>query len=302
VTGPSYSFQPTTADNNALFNVQMAKIGSFATSRVARLTVVADTTRPTIVSASSVDGTSVGVCFSEELSLGSLSEPLNYTVNGIDGAAANVTVRPDGKSVVLGLDPSTVLTTNFTVSVAGMADLAGNALIEPNVVTGVVFRLAPMDIGAPNTNGSSFTCSRNEIEIVAGGADIGGTSDQGHIALGSRTGDFDVKVRVTGVTRSSVTAAAGLMVRDTTEAGGRTIHLSVNPPPPGADQITMASRDTTNAATTTLGTYAPAGVPNVWLRLRRAETHSRAIAARTEWIGCWSAKRLKPILQRRWWD
>jgi uncharacterized repeat protein (TIGR01451 family) len=135
-----------------------------------------------------------------------------------------------------------------------------------------------MDVGSPlpAQPGSHYTCDPNVIEIVGGGADIWGTADQAYLAGRPVSGDFDVKVRVTGLTLPATTgpgtiAKAVLLARETLNANSRGLHLSVNPTPPGRNQGEAGQRPTTGGSTVAWHTnsYTPADIPNAWLRMTR---------------------------------
>jgi len=87
--------------------------------------------------------------------------------------------------------------------------------------------------------------------VVAGGADIWGTADQGHLTLKSRSGDFDAIVQIQGLTVGNPSARAGLMVRQTFAVDSPTFYLSVNPPASiaGRDQGEAGMRVASAAAT-----------------------------------------------------
>src|SRR6185436_11428695 len=131
---------------------------------------------------------------------------------------AVVTVRPDGRSVLL--DLGVPLTASaYTVNVSNARDAHCNSLTAN--IAGVVF--APgqqlrdnIDVGAHNTNptltggtqpvvnpstpGAATDVAANNLTIVAGGTDIWDSADGFHFAYGARTGDFDVRVRVESLT------------------------------------------------------------------------------------------------------
>ncbi len=233
------------------------------TSSVSVVTVTNDVTPPVIVSAASIDGTNVQICFSEQIDPSTAIETGSYA---LDATIATATLRPDGRSVVLVL--STPVGENFTIG-AFVSDLALNSM-DGTLSIGTVVHLTPFDVGSPIAAGNTFSCDANLIELTAGGADLWTTSDQGHLALASRAGDFDVRVRVVGLTISDNVAKAGLMVRESSAADSRTIHILANPTPPGRNLIEMGTRATNASVTTTLGsTFSPAAIPNAWLRLRR---------------------------------
>jgi len=59
------------------------------------------------------------------------------------------------------------------------------------------------------------------INGAAAGNDIGGSADQFNFEYQACTGDFDVSVRMAGLSPSDVWAKAGLMARETLDAGSR---------------------------------------------------------------------------------
>ncbi|HEY0457425.1 MAG TPA: hypothetical protein VGE41_13725, partial [Verrucomicrobiae bacterium] len=70
-------------------------------SGIATLTVTNDITAPTVVSAGSLDGASVGVRFSETVDPATATTIANYSVSG--GVVTSATLRPDGQNVKLTL-------------------------------------------------------------------------------------------------------------------------------------------------------------------------------------------------------
>jgi hypothetical protein len=256
------------ADSGNYFVIASNSVNT-ATSIVSVVTVTNDVTPPVIVSAGSIDGTNVHICFSEALDPGTVAETGNYDLNGTGtDLIVSAGLRADGRSVVLALNAS--VGESFTIS-AFLNDLVGNST-DGTPSTGTVVHLTPFDVGSPTAAGNTFSCDASLIELTAGGSDIWNTSDQGHLALASRSGDFDVRVRVVGLTLSDSIAKAGLIVRETSAADSRTIHVLANPPVPGRNVIEMGTRTNTTSATITLGsTYGPANIPNAWVRLRRFE-------------------------------
>jgi len=142
---------------------------------------------------------------------------------------------------------------------------------------GRVEGLASSDLGSPAYQGSTFVCQSNTFEVVAGGADIWDTSDQGHFVYARQTGDFDVKVRVRSLGPSDPSAKAGLMARESLAANSATLHVDVMPPPPMRNTAEATMRPTAGATTVGWGMpgtpydagLVPVGWPNAWLRLTR---------------------------------
>ena len=92
----------------------------------------------------------------------------------------------------------------------------------------------------PLTPGYTYTSKAGDFDVVAGGADLWGSSDDGHLIVGPpRTGDFDVKVRVQSIGRYHYwdsagngrddIAKAGLIVRESTNANSAGIQAVATP-------------------------------------------------------------------------
>ena len=256
------------ASDAGQYFVVVTNYAGAATSEMASLTVMPDTTPPFIVSAGSLDGRSIGLCFNEELDTtqGALTEAGNYEINGDANNVLLVTVLPGARGVRL--DLLNPISGPFTLHNAFLQDLAGNA--GASDVAGVVLGYTAQDIGGPSFPGSNFTCDGDTIEIVGGGADIWGASDQGYLATKPISGDFDARVRVTGLRGANAITKAVLVARETTEADSRALHVSLNPTPPGRNLTEMGFRSDLGGATTAIGnSFVPAGVPNAWMRISR---------------------------------
>lgn len=255
-------------------------------SATATLTVLADGTAPTVVSAGSMSGFDVGVVFNEQLDPVTALNTNNYAVTG--GTVIGATLRPDGKSVQLRLGAPT--SGNFTVTVTGVKDLAGNTIGGSNTGSGTVLGLTPLDIGAPAQIGTSFSGSTGDIDTLAGGSDIWNAADQGHFALGWKGGDFDVRVRVQDLNRQVMMstnsgrdeiAKAHLVARADWSAGSPWVGVTIWPreggmPGAATNKIQMLNRTAYLAGAGQVGTdvvnsnFAYGSLfPNAWLRLRR---------------------------------
>jgi len=256
------------ADDGSYYLVVTNYAGS-VTSAVVALTVTPDVEPPYIVSVGSLDGNIVGVRFNEEIDPAFVNEASNFVINNGTGAfAVSATLRPDGRSVKLVLDST--ISGLFTVDVYDVSDLAGvfNPLTGTNAV---VLGFTAGNIGGPVAAGTHVTFDNDTIEINGGGADFWTTADMGYLATKPLLGDFDVRVRVNGLTRPDNIAKAAILARESLAANSRGLHVSVNPPPPGRNQYETAWRATTGGNSAVVGAgFAPAGIPNAWLRLTRA--------------------------------
>jgi fibronectin type 3 domain-containing protein/regulation of enolase protein 1 (concanavalin A-like superfamily) len=123
------------------------------------------------------------------------------------------------------------------------------------------------DIGNPAPAGSTteVTAGR-DYDIVAGGTDIAGLSDQFHFASRQVTGDFDVKVRVQSLVQRDLFTKAGLMVREDLTAGARNAMLSTTFSDKG---YRFTYRRTAAGGLTEAAGSGPVSFPNAWIRLKR---------------------------------
>jgi len=276
--GATYNFFASCFDDGATYRVLVSAPGrdfSFTTL----LHVATDVDPPYVVSANSLDGYTIGVAFNEPVDPGTGGDPGTYLINN-DG---NITIL----SAVVQSDPRKVLLTllapipgPFTLDILGINDQACSPNFGMSATTGGFQKLSPMDIGAPPGAGSSFTSTNNEIDVVAGGADIWGTADQGHMVLGQRSGDFDVWARLDSLSRvpgdTDGITKAGIMIRETLAPDARKLHYLAEPPASigGRDIIEAGQRPYATAATAAWAggngnTGVPAGVPNTWVRIKR---------------------------------
>ncbi|MDB6078674.1 MAG: hypothetical protein JWO82_2421 [Akkermansiaceae bacterium] len=156
------------------------------------------------------------------------------------------------------------------------ADLLGGPLTESiPVETAGLGSFTGMDLGnatAPGTTvreGHALTLTTGTPGVVTASADIC------HFGQQTRSGDFDVAVRVTQLTQPAGTVTqAGLMVRESLEAGSRDVVALVpssNPTQASAAAYALASRREADgfAATVTPVAAVRVAYPNTWLRLQR---------------------------------
>ena len=263
-----------------------------------------DATAPTIVRSYSLSGNSVVVEFSEtidanpDMQVNPTVDPFSYVVNPGALTPMAVSVRPDGRSVLLDL-AAPLTSGSYTVGVSDARDTHCNSVTAS--IGGVVF--APggnlrdnIDVGAHNTNptltagtapmvnpstpGSAPDVAADSLTIVAGGTDIWDNADGFHFAYGPKTGDFDVRVRVESLTPRNPFSKAGLMVRENLTGGSRNLSAIVAPPPlpaldgsgTGQNRYEANRREGLNGTTAAWSSSnpTPAPYPNAWVRLRRS--------------------------------
>jgi regulation of enolase protein 1 (concanavalin A-like superfamily) len=234
------------------------------------VSLIPDGIPPAIVSAGSLNGATIGLVFSEPVDKVSAETPASYTVPGVSVISA--TLQADKKTVVLvvtGLNGP-----NFTISAGGVKDVTSTpAAATP--VAGNVLYLAAADVGLPVEPGSAYSTGPGAVTIHAGGYDVWSTSDTCFFAPIEKTGDFDMRVRVTTFSPAAANnlAKALFMVRETADAESRHVSVSVYPQ---AKNWSAFKRDQIFGTTSVLaGNWKvdwPAGsnFPNAWMRIRRS--------------------------------
>ena len=185
-----------------------------------------DTTPPMLLSAGSLIGADIGVCFSEAMDEFSIQNLAAYAVSDSSGTAeiAGVTTWPGNQAVVLHL--SRPVTGPFTVRASDLYDLAFNSLPPGSVVTGRISTLGfeSGTVGAPA--GSAFLSCEADRLAVEGNDMFSDTSDQIEWLYVRRTNDFDVNVRVEQVSGpQSALPRCGLMVRGSSDPGSPMVRL-----------------------------------------------------------------------------
>jgi hypothetical protein len=282
------------ADSGAKFRVVATNPNGTATSDLATLTVTPDGEPPVALSAATLDGAALGVCFNELLdnrSTGNTAtDPFNYTLvdpnDPLNGVNA-VQVRPDGRSAILSL--SAPITGAFTLTVAGVEDRHGNAIPPEGIsLAGANPGFTLADVGTPAPAGTSFACATDSF-VIGGGATTGGsgtlandiqpTAEHMRLAYKSISGDFDARVRVDGIAgsdRLEAVAKALLTARAATDAAAMSVNAFVTAAVPGDGSFGSTARTTVGGATASnfvAVAYAPNSVPATfpaWLRIRRA--------------------------------
>ena len=257
-TNSSYTI-PATAypgDNGAQISVVMSVPGlSFMTAtNTATLTVTPDTTAPTVVSASSFGGTTIGIRYDWLMDAATVTNAANYTAVSGGLTVTKVLLRPDGQTVLLYLN-GTLAGPTFNVTINNVKDYASlNPIAVNTIATGNVLfsQLTALDIGVGtntlgagvlqtnstltnvtfdiNFPGSTVMAQDGVLEVVASGNDIAGQQDGMHYIYEQRTGDFDVMVQVQRIDGSSARAKAGLLLRESLLPGSRQYAITVEPP------------------------------------------------------------------------
>ena len=283
-----------TEDDNAKFRAEVSNANGTLSSETVTLTVTPDNAPPVPLSAATIDGTSIVVCFDELLNdapdNNPATDPFSYILTDTGGVGVNaVKLSQDGRSVTLGLDG--VASPNYTLSITAVDDRFGNAIPEPGVVlSGAHFGFTAIDVGTPAPTGTNYSCGGDSF-VVGGGATTGGgstlandiqpTAEHFRFVHKTVSGDFDARVRVLSLLGTpdhlETIAKAMLSARATADANAPSVNAFVTPSYPadntyGATARTSAGALTSSNFVTTayVPNALPVAYPNAWLRMTRA--------------------------------
>lgn len=136
------------------------------------------------------------------------------------------------------------------------------------------------DIGNPAIAGSSLI-QNNEIQIIAGGADVWGVKDQFHFSWLEKSGDFDLVARIESLSAPHMYTKAGLMAREELTDNSRHIFFQVFPDNKPRNKNNGGFEFQYRAekagemkaiypAASTGTPEFPVNYPNTWIRLQRS--------------------------------
>jgi CotH kinase protein/Lamin Tail Domain/PA14 domain/Putative Ig domain len=269
-TNSALEFSPVSlADHNARFSVALTNQYGSAISGEGTLTVLPDTTRPTLVQVENRSDQTLRVVFSESVATAGAQVSGNYRLNG--GVTVSAAVAdPDGRTVLLTVSPLT-FGQSYTLTVNNVTDRAGtpNPIQANSTRSFVALEYTPTDVGFPALPGSVVRVGTGQFDVTGGGASLGAGSDQFQFATEQRTGDFDIQVRVDGVTVSDPFLHAGLMARESMAENSRFAAVFASSVQLGCF---FESRTAVGVNSTPVAPRDgfPANYPQTWLRLRRA--------------------------------
>ena len=254
-----------TLNNGQIYSCLVSNSLGAITSAPALLTVLPDTVPPTVARVFNFGTNNVEVIFSKPVEAASAANTANYVfTNGVAVTAA--ALGTDNVTVTLNTGPL-VYGSNYWLVINRVRDRAStpNTIATNTLVGFVASPYVNQDIGNPPF-ASVLTILSNGVAVTAAGSDIGGMQDQFSFNFQTRTGDFDLSVSVAGLRPSDVWAKAGLMARETLDAGSR-FASSLTTPAMNGDFFEW--RDPSSSASSSSGNF-PANYPNTWLRLKRA--------------------------------
>lgn len=197
------------------------------------------------------------------------SNETGFIIERRTGNGAWAFLNTVGANVSSFVDSTVSASTSFTYRVVA-TNASGNSLAsnEAAVTTPAAqpgeTSLTSTDIGNPTPAASITTLTAGkDFNVTVGGADIWGTYDSFNFLHEQRTGDFDVKVRLTGLVAVDSSTMAGLMARESLATGSKHVNIKIRP-----SGYRLNYRSTTNGTTVGAGSSA-ADTSNAHVRLQR---------------------------------
>lgn len=264
-TNPVYTLDSASMSySNKSFLCVVSNSQGVVTGAPIVLTVIADTAPPVIQRAFNIGLTNVQIVFSKTLEQATAANPANYVfTNG--AAVTGAVLGPDNATVTLTTDPM-VLESNYVILVSNVRDRASapNTIAANSPAAFMALPLAMQDIGNVSAP-SIFAMNGSNMAVTTRAYDIGGMADQCNFNYELRSGDFDLSVRMAGLSASDAWAKAGLMARETLDKGSRFAAALATPSMSGSF---FATRSSANGSASSTGAF-PVNYPDTWLRLKR---------------------------------
>jgi hypothetical protein len=254
-----------TINNGQVYTCKVTdSLGTVPSSPIT-LTVISDTTPPTITRVLNIGTNLVQITFSETIEAASATQTSNYAFT--NGLPVTLAALGGNNNVVTLTTAPMVYGSNYTIVVNRVRDRASvpNTIATNTLAKFTALPYALQDIGSPPIP-TTITVVSNGINITASGSDVGGYSDQCGFSYQLRTGDFDVATRIAGINPSDVWAKAGLMAREGLDNGSRFAAALATPAMNGSF---FEWRDPASNLSSTSGNF-PANYPYTWVRLKRA--------------------------------
>ncbi len=281
--------QLLTSDNGAEFSVTVTSTNN-SVSSTGIVSVVSDALD--VLSAGSVDGTTVGLRFDQPVDKISAETAANYTINGVPALSARLRIfnplnpmqqlRTNATEVVL--IPASPVSGSFTVAVSSVTSISGTPLSVNNTAIGVPLGLINLDVdqnvsrfsrGEANAAqqgtlpGETYSFAPGQAELVSGGNDIFGNFDGFRFVYKQITGDFDLKTRVPYIDLVRTPTKGGFDARVSLDPASPHVGTFANPKLPGRNFIEGGARTNFNQATVSWGNQNAISYPDVWIRFRR---------------------------------
>ena len=196
---------------------------------------------------------------------------VNLSVNGLPtGATAGFnpsSVSTSGSSTLTISTGTTTPTGTYPLTITGTGGTLSHSATATLVVNtntgGLPTGWTDLDVGSVSVAGSA-SYSNGTFTVNGAGTSISGTADQFNYAYQAAGTNYTITARVVSMANTNSGAQAGVMIRETLDAGSTMANINVTP----ANGVTWVYRSTTGSATSgsrTAGLVAP-----YWVRVVRS--------------------------------
>jgi regulation of enolase protein 1 (concanavalin A-like superfamily) len=167
-------------------------------------------------------------------------------------------------TVTLNVDANSAAARSGTVAIAGQTLTVSQSAPAPS-------GWSHQDIGAVGIAGdATYDPGTSTYTVIGAGADVWGTADALHFAYQSLTGDGRIVARVASVQNTNAWVKAGVMIRETLDAGSEQAFMLVS----FSKGLAYQRRPATGGAS--VNTTGASGAAPYWVRLDRAGNTFRA--------------------------
>jgi hypothetical protein len=295
------TMDPSVVADSGTYKLRITVDGVNYDSNEALVTVLDDNTPPAVVgpgvgmndevlTTAGGFGYTIAINFNEAISFNS-AQSATITVSGGNTVVERNVGGTDNNLLLLKV--SAALPANFTVTLSGLTDVAGNTIPADTAVNSSLNSYTPMILGTPfadpvdATGTAAYGLGDNDFLVIANGSDLWNAADAGHFLYAQRTGDFDAQVRVESLTQANVWSKAGIMARENLTPGSRNNMILLTPLPLN-NLFNHQWRDVADAASGSKPDPRPTGVtyPDAWVRLtRQGNTFSAYIKTNgVDWV------------------
>jgi hypothetical protein len=199
------------------------------------------------------------------------TDTVNLSVRGLPtGATATfnpTSVAGSGSSPLTVSTSTTTPTGTYTLTITGTSGSLSHSTTVTLVVSttsgGLPAGWTDQDVGSVALAGSA-SYSNGTFAVNGAGSSISGTADQFNYAYQAAGTSYTITARVVSMTNTNTGAQAGVMIRETLDAGSTMANINVTP----ANGVTWVYRTATNGTATgsrTSGLVAP-----YWVRVVRS--------------------------------
>ena len=253
----------TLTHNNQSYSCVLTTAAGSITSSIVGVTVLVDVTPPTMTGVVSAGLGFIRVTFSEPVEPALALDISHYSLTPLLQIISIQTI--DAQTFQLAVSPM-LEGQAYSLSVRGVSDLATPPnLISPGLAKEFfAHELNSTDVGRSSPPGSAVK-DAGGWTVSGGGSGLQGKSDQFQFESQRRSGDFDLRVRISAFESVDLWSRCGLMARETLDGASRFAAVVTSS---GIAGSMFVSRAQPGTSASSVGSF-PANFPFTWLRLKR---------------------------------